>query len=398
MCLALGIGGPDGNAIVGIQKIFSVVRVVRSLRRENDVEVAVCIGQDRSLQDDVTTEIVAVRAAVRGPLDAVPHLAARHRESGIAAQLAALPDHVAVADGFCQRLERHGEVGPFVFLHPDTRAGDIFGIDDIHAILASFGKLERTGGGTEGVGHEQKRIGHLFVGLVTDRHAHLFVGKHFAGCLPGFVAKQFEMNRIGRLVQRPVGKDPALLIPEHLLFPQGTIIRLVKPADQRRIDVPAGFNPQLVVVLAVTDGLARPHLLEPFAAERIGQMRLQRKDGVLVVLVEILVQADFPFFERFARSQVGGIDFGLAAADAHRPGHVAHTNLVIAHFTPDVRCGFASLHGGEADDINARLRESDIRFDCLGDMVIADEPIDGLRGNQRGVLAQGRLVGIAVSG
>ena len=61
---------------------------------------------------------------------------------------------------------------------------------------------------------------------------------------------------------------------------------------------------------------------------------------------EILIEADLSRFEGFARRQVGGIDFGLAVADAHRAGHVAHADFVVAHLVPDVGGGFTPLDGG----------------------------------------------------
>ena len=74
------------------------------------------------------------------------------------------------------------------------------------------------------------------------------------------------MDGIGGLVERPVGEDPGLLEAERLFAPY-RIIALVESVYQRRIDVVAGFDPQLVVVLGVADGLAGADLLETLAAE-----------------------------------------------------------------------------------------------------------------------------------
>ena len=126
-------------------------------------------------------------------------------------------------------------------------------------------------------------------------------------------------------------------------------------------------------------------------------MGLERNDGGLDVLVEILIEADLSRFEGFARRQVGGIDFGLAVADAHRAGHVAHADFVVAHLVPDVGGGFTPLGGDKADDIDARLGEGDESLDRFADMVVARELVDGLRRNQRGVLAEGRFVGVGVA-
>ena len=214
--LALRVGGLHEDFIVRMEDIVFIILEMRTVGREDHVEMAVGIGDDRAFQQGLAAQVTMVRPAAGGTGDAVPDLTGRDREAGIAAELATLPDHVAITQGFGDRLQRHREVRTLVFFHPDHLPGIAFRFDDVIAVLASFRQRERAGGRAPFVSHEREPARLLVGGSMLDRYRNLLVRKNFSTRLTRLEADDLEVDGIGRPVEGTVGQDPALIVTELL--------------------------------------------------------------------------------------------------------------------------------------------------------------------------------------
>ena len=226
---------------------------------------------------------------------------------------------------------------------------------------------------------------------MPDSYRHLLVRKNFSARLTRLEADDLEMDGVGGLVEGPVGQDPPLVVTE--LLDTADIVVGIQTGKQRRIDVIAGFDTDLVVVVAVGNGVPHVDRQEAFAGKAVGLVAAQVQDGRTVVLIKVLVEAHHAFFERLAGGVVGRIDFQAAVPDAHRTGHVAHADLVVA----DHILTRASRNGSEADHIDARLREIHINVFLFPDVVVAGKAFDRLGTDQRAVLAERLLGGVPVA-